>query len=308
MIAEILRSKKYVLIKQIGNEKKRKFNELYLIQNAKSELFVCKCLCKLNSPDYIKEAFIHEAKLEFKCQFLPQNIDFHESEDYLYAIKKFIKGEPLDEFWKKIPSKSRIGFIKDFLNKIEDSFDEIRHKNLVHNDIKPSNFLIQGDINDFDVYLIDFGLSFYINSIPERKTLFSLGFSAPEIILNKLNLADHSSDLFSLACTFYFLFSGKPAFNHSNPAIMTNLQLTYPLINNARINHEVFDILSKMCAKENFKKPPISLSNDEIIEILKNGKKLRYHTIEEVKADFLKIKENNSSFFKSLFQFFRFRN
>jgi eukaryotic-like serine/threonine-protein kinase len=301
---EALKIKKYRILRRVGNEKKRKFNEIFLVENEKKEAFICKILNKQNAPAYIQHAFIHESKLKFQSEYLPQNEDLFEANDFLFSIIKYKNGETLDHFWKKIPSKKRIIFIKEFFQKIELVFEELRLKKIIHNDIKPSNILIEGELDNFQVHLIDFGLSFYEFEIPKRKVIFSLGFSAPEIILNKLELANHSSDLFSLACTFYFLLSGKPAFNHANPAIMTNLQLTYPLMNDAKIDSDLFEILKKMTSKGNFTKPPQTLKEEEIIEILLIGIKSRYQNIEEINLDLKNTQEKKINFFQGLIQVF----
>jgi eukaryotic-like serine/threonine-protein kinase len=302
--SEALKSKKYRILRRIGNEKKRKFNELFLIKNGENQLFVCKILNKKNAPAYIQYAFIHEAKLKFESKYLPQNQDLFEANDFLFSIIKYKNGETLDQFWKKIPTKKRIIFIKGFFQKIELVFEELRFKKIIHNDIKPSNILIEGGFDNFQVHLIDFGLSFYEFEIPKRKVIFSLGFSAPEIVLNKLELANHSTDIFSLACTFYFLLSGKPAFNHANPAIMTNLQLTYPLINDAKIDPDLFKILSKMTSKGKFSKPPQNLKEEEIIETLLKGIESRYQSLEEINLDLKIIQDNKINFIQGLIQIF----
>lgn len=294
----------YTILKQIGNEKKRKFSKLFLIENKFTrEKFTLKII-NTKTEDYILEAFRTEGKLKFNCSNIQSTLEFVETSSELMLIKKFIDGFTLDVFFNSIPKKKQINFIIEFLKKLEPIFDELKNKNLIHNDIKPSNFIIHGDLNDFEVYLIDFGLSFNTNYKISRKTLFSLGFSSPEIVLNKLLLANQSSDIYSLGITIYFLLCKRLPGHHANPAVMTNLQLTYPLEKTNFIPTDLFQIIEKMCAKGRFNKPPNILTDIEVERILIEGRNKRYQSLSEIISDLNNIKIKETSFLKKLIKIF----
>lgn len=280
----------FKLIRKLGLLNKRKFNDVYLVQNkVTNELNVLKYLKKSATNNFVFNMLRFEAGLSFNNTNLPKTILIHETETEISIIKNYFEGIPLNEFWKMIKKKDQLNFIVTFLKKIEPLFNELKSKNLIHGDIKPSNIIINKNNIDFDVYLIDFGLSFYPNQI-ERKIIFSLGFSAPELIVNKLNLATHSTDIFSLGICVWQLFENKIPLTNSNPAIMTNLQLTHPLPYCSKLNKEWNTILQKMCYKSKFNKTPNLLSNLEIDEIIIDGLNQRYQSISEIIVSLEKIK------------------
>ncbi len=289
------------VLKKLGNETKRKFSQLFLVEDLIThEKFTVKIIKKAGTPNFVLDAFIQESKFKFKSSYLPQNIAFHDIENELVLVKKYVNGLNLDVYWRTLKKNEQLGFIIKFLKKIQESFDELREIGLVHNDIKPSNILIETKKDDFEVHLIDFSLSFFPKQTIERGTLFSLGFSAPEIILKKFNLANHSSDLFSLGICLYYLFSCSLPGTHANPAIMTNLQLTYPIQEHKSIPHQFFPILEKMCAKGTFKKPANLLSDSEVKQILDYGISMRYQSIQEIIQDMEKIDLSPKSWWQKI--------
>lgn len=80
------------------------------------------------------------------------------------------------------------------------------HENMIaHRDIKPGNILLDGDNQ---LKLCDFGLS---DPTKSRYTCLhdgSLGFAAPELIINAF-YDPKKADIFSIGVTFYFLVMGK---------------------------------------------------------------------------------------------------
>jgi serine/threonine protein kinase len=170
-------------------------------------------------------------------------------------------------------------------------FNELKKQNIVHNDIKPSNFIVTQENSKFQLTLIDFGLAHSIPADNDDEILFSLGFSSPEVILSKKSLVNQSSDLFSLGICMYFLYSGKIPLSHPNPTIFTNLQITHPLLNDAGIPKKLFELISKICIKHSFRLPPNQLSENEVVEALTQAQKARVQTIEEIEHELTNIQE-----------------
>lgn len=300
----------FKIIKRLGAKTKRKFNEVYLIEIFETkELAVLKKVLKTDSNLHIQELIRKEAQFEFQNINLPKTLFFEETDVEISLIKKFFEGESLDVYWKNISKKDKITFLSLFLQQLTPIFQELRLKNIVHGDIKPANFILKGQGLDFEVKLIDFGLSFYPddykNGINKRKIVFSLGFSAPELILNKLNLANQATDIFALGICFYYLFEGKLPLSHPNPAIMTNLQLVHPILKPSSISADFFQIIEKMCKKESFSKPANLLSQEEVDSILKKGILKRYQNLDEIYVDFKKIQsKQGKSVLKRLVEVF----
>ena len=300
----------YVILKTLGNVKNRKFNTVHLVENKHNKSkAVLKNFVKSQKSIHLQEFIRKEGNLNFESEFLPKILAFEESETEIKFIKKYSVGIQLDEFWGKIKKKNQMLFLIEFLKKLEPIFEELRIKNLVHCDIKPSNFIIQGNPfnptkENFEVYLIDFGMAFYPSEHQNRKLIFSLAYSAPEIILNETKLANHTSDLFSLGIMIYQLLNGKLPFSHENPAVLTNLQLTYPIQKSNYIQEELFQIIAKMCFKTSFSKPPHLFSKEKIQEKLIFGINKRYNSLKEINTEIAKIHFRETSFIQKLIEIF----
>ena len=173
-------------------------------------------------------------------------------------------------------------------------FEELQSEHIVHCDIKPSNILISAKKDDFDVYLIDFGLAIKRNLIDDRKILFPLGYASPELLLNHLDIVDHRSDLFALGILIWRLIVDELPLRHPNPSIYTNLQLTYPLPDHIELPKGLYPILQKMTCKYQFQLPPNKLSREEIRTSLLTGISQRYKNIKEVSIALNQLKERKS--------------
>ncbi|MGV3631623.1 MAG: protein kinase domain-containing protein [Bacteroidota bacterium] len=284
----------FEVIRPLGSGKKRRFNEVFLVRNKLTQQeAVLKYLEKTPANSSGQELLRQEASFVFDHPCLPRVIQFRETDQAIFLLKNYTPGIPLDEYWKKLPEKEQKPFIYALLCKLSPLLEELRRKKIVHGDIKPSNIIINKQNTDFEAALIDFGLAFYPEKTQERSLVFALGFSAPELILNKLHLAKQSSDLFSLGIVIAQLLEGKLPLSHANPAVMTNLQLTHPLVRTPKIPKKLFPVLAKMCFKESFPKPPQMLGDKMVDDILVKGIEGRYQSIPELLPELEWMRESN---------------
>lgn len=301
---EELNLESFRIIKPLGSDFKRKFNTVYLCQHKTLALSsVLKHIKKNPSNLNHQEMLRFEASLVFEHPNLPKTYLLHETEGELFVFKSYSEGIPLNEFWKTIKKTKQTQFLIKFLIKLSPLFNELKEKKLVHSDIKPTNIIINGTLENFEVFLIDFGLAFYPEE-HQRKLVFSLGYSAPELILNFLHLANHSSDLYSLGVCIWQLLERKIPLTHPNPAIMTNLQLTHPLPKGQNMSNEWYSVLAKMCAKQSFPKPPNMLRKEEIESLILLGQQQRYQSIAEILSELDNFTVDKKSIFKNLIKIF----
>lgn len=285
---------KYKIIKPLGNQKIRKFGEVFLVKqkNGENEA-VMKVANRSNVSPLVYEQLKSEATFSFDHPALPNILETQETENEFFLITEFKPGISLTEFWLKLKKKERILFLISFLEKFDKVYEELRIRNIVHCDIKPSNILIDGSLESFDIYLLDFGLAVKKDDIPDRKLVFPLGFAAPELILNELELIDERTDIFALGVTIWRIYAKKLPLTHPNPSIFTNLQLTHPLPEHDEIPRKIYSILNKMSWKHQFNRPPNQLSTEERTEKLTEGMKGRYDHFHEVIEDLEKVKRTN---------------
>ena len=273
----------FSIIKELGNQKNRKFSKVFLVsREVNNEHFVLKIVDKNESTILQQKKLIQESEFNFKAPFFQKNIDFWEDDKSMFLLKEFIPGETLDIWWKNEKKTKNLNKLKLFISQSVPIFNELKKQNIVHNDIKPSNFIVNEENSDFQLSLIDFGLAHSIPAKNDGEVLFSLGFSAPEVILSKKTLVNHSSDLFSLGICMYYLYSGKLPLSHPNPSIFTNLQITHPLVNDAGLPKKLFELLSKICVKHSFRLPPNQLSENEVIQALMLAQNTRIQDVDEI--------------------------
>ncbi len=271
----------------VKNGNQRKFNQVFLVRNDISGVLgVCKQLTKTPKNEHLWPLLRQEASISFSEKGLPQTLAFEENEQEIVVIRNFQQGIPLDECWKQVPRKERVNFIKTLISQLIPIFDALRQKGIVHCDIKPSNIIVSGTFASLEVSLIDFGMAVLQNNPVERKTLFALGYSAPELILNKLNLVNHTTDIFALGISIWQLFAGQLPLMHANPGIMTNLQITHPLPENRAVPKEIYSVLQQMCVKHSFQRPPHHLKDTEVEQHLKAAMENRFQTLQDVLTAF----------------------
>jgi serine/threonine protein kinase len=271
----------YALIKKLGNQKNRKFGEVYLAQNRFNlEFYVLKTCVKTPDNSNIQMQLRKEAEFSFQHPNLPETLCFFEDEENITLVKSYLKGETLDVFWKKIASRKRTASLLSILSKIIPTLEFLYENKIIHCDLKPSNILVEQIGEEFNVSLIDFGMALNMAKVTKRSTLFPLGYAAPELILNRLDLIDCRTDQFALGVIIWKLFAGKLPLTHPNPSVFTNLQLTHPLPNHSDLPNGWYEILQKMCYKESFRTAPNLLSQEEVSTALKNAIAGRYHNLE----------------------------
>lgn len=290
--------KNFTIIQELGNQKTRKFSKVQLVRfEADSTPYVLKQVEKNESTLLQQNKLIQESKFNLPSPLFQKNIDFWEDENNIYLLKEFKTGETLDMWWKKNKKIKNLEKLKLFINNCVPIFNELKNRQIAHNDIKPSNFLVHEENSDIHLTLIDFGLAHKIPSENDGEVLFSLGFSAPEVILSQKSLVNHSSDLFSLGICMYNLYSGKLPLNHPNPSILTNLQITHPLMNHVGLPKNLFELISKICVKHSFRLPPNQLSDIEVYQSLLVARNKRIQTIYEINTELNLISDKKFWFF-----------
>lgn len=275
-------NEKYTVLAPLSNQKRRKFSEVYLCEDSISkERFVLKQIKKTPHNMLEQERLRSEAGFSFHKNGLPVICDFWENEHLIQIVKKYETGIPLNESLNSLSQRKRRATLALLLPLIADLLENIHEQNILHLDIKPSNILVTKLENSYHISLIDFGIAIRMDQFEERKTLFPLGYAAPELVLNQLKCCDKTSDYFSLGITIWQCLTGKLPLYHSNPSIFTNLQINHPLPESSLIPNKQYQLLAKLCAKYSFEIPPNQLNETEMIKRLTQGKKERYQDLSD---------------------------
>lgn len=293
---EIPFSERFKVLKRLSNSK-RKFGQVFLVEEkSTSKQFVIKFLDKTRAKESAILQLKSEATFSFDSNQLQSSIELSESETELFLVKEYLQGIPLAEFTDGKKKKEKLRILKAIFSDLLPAFEELRKMELVHADLKPGNILVTETDSDIKASLIDFGLSFKITDYSDRKLLFPLGYAAPELLLNKLEIVNFTTDCYALGTTIWRIFEEKLPLIHPNPSITTNLQLNHPLPELSKSLREVNAFIQKCTQKHSFKIPPSNMKRSEQLVELKKAQQLRYACYIEFMNDFQKLEIRSSIF------------
>lgn len=259
----------YRLLKTLGNQKKRKFNNVYLAEKNGQKLVIKQI--KKNVPKYVLECFLQESKLSFSQKNLPQQLDFFQDDCNFYAVSLYKEGTPLNELLQNISSKKRKEIAKRLPSLVFPLLSEFHNMGIYHLDLKPSNLIVTNPNSIDEIHIIDFGMGIIKGHEVERKTLFALGYAAPELVLNRLNLVNETTDYYAIAAILWQILTGKFPFGHANPSMITNLQITYPFPDDTLITKTQLELLRKLGQKHKFQLPPNQYTLTDLDRFLKGA-------------------------------------
>jgi serine/threonine protein kinase len=279
-------AEKYRILEQIDANKKRKFAHIFLTEDKISGVkSILKTVQKTEDNLVVQDRLRKEAGFSFIVDGLPETLDFFESESEIFLFKSFQTGITLADYLDQFRSKEKPQKLFEVLEQLEPILEHLHQNRIYHLDIKPGNIIVDSS-KGIRVSLIDFGLALNRNETEIRKTLFPLGFAAPELLMNQLELVDPRTDYFAMGITCWTCLQGKMPLIDPNPSITTNLQLTYPLPPLDSKYKAFSEVLQKMAAKHQFTVPPNKLNALELKTALLKGMDKRYETYAAFIADF----------------------
>lgn len=280
-------------IKQLGENKQRKFGDVWLAKDENDQLVIVKIAYKKEVTERALEQLKNERFFHFEHSSLPKVINYYEDDESCALILQHKPGVKLKAHWETLSKKERLPFIKLLSEKLMEVLNHIHQQQIYHCDIKPDNLIIHPNDIDFDLHLIDFGMA--INKNDEhffnRKLIFPLGFAAPEIILNRLDLINKTTDYFAWGISIYQLFTKELPLTHANPSVFTNLQLAHPLPKHPLLPKGLYSWLSKVCAKPQWRTAPNLMSKEEVTQTLILSFAERYMNPDELLKDLKVIKK-----------------
>lgn len=155
-----------------------------------------------------KDTFYSEVNIlkNIKNPNIPTLYDIEEDNQAYYIIEDYIEGVNLDDFIRKngLMSEHQAVDIGIKLCHIIEFLHNQKPIPILFLDIQPKNIIIC----DEELYLVDFGNSFYLNETENRKLLMgTVGYAAPEQY--KKECLDERTDIYGIGAVLYFLVTGK---------------------------------------------------------------------------------------------------
>jgi len=210
---------------------------------------------KLLSNNEMVARFYSEAKIQAKLNHpnIVTVYDFFEFQDNHYIIMEFVEGESVS----KVISHQGPFDIESgttFFMQILDGINYAHKKNVVHKDIKTSNFILTGT----NIKVTDFGIAQIIGdpglTSENGGVIGTPKYMAPEMILGKM--IDHRADIYSLGITYYEFLTGKVPFSATNRSDFeirkAQVESPPPLPTevNPKIPKKIEDIILKSLSKD----------------------------------------------------------
>ncbi len=141
--------------------------------------------------------------------------DIDNEGDVHYIVMEYVNGVDLQQLVKRdgpLDASTAAEMVAQGARGLEHAHS----KGVIHRDVKPANFLIDGDGS---VRLLDMGLALVkaddeksLTVVNNENVLGTADYLAPEQALNS-HTVDHRADIYGLGCTLYFLLTGKPPFS-----------------------------------------------------------------------------------------------
>ncbi len=178
------------------------------------------------------ERFLQEVRITARLNhphILPL-LDSGEVDGLLYYVMPFVEGETLRERLlreRELPMEDALRITRE----VGDALAYAHSLGIVHRDIKPENILLQGQ----HALVADFGIARAFGASEAQQSLTMTGTSigtplymSPEQAHGEKTI-DGRSDLYSLGCVAYEMFTGEPPYAGPTPMAITSRKLTEPV-------------------------------------------------------------------------------
>ena len=203
--------KKYLPIKTLA---KSQYSVVFLAKNIKDNKYVA---VKMQGKDAKSSELEKETYYLYTLKGfgIPKILSFGIYGNYKVLVETLL-GKTIDVLLKANKNKkSRMKDICMIAIQIIERIEYIHNKNIIHQDIKPANFLV-GNPDDSVIYVIDYGLSKkYRSSVKGNHILFSKKkkfrgtFNFSSINCMKLYEESRRDDLESIGYMIIYLITGK---------------------------------------------------------------------------------------------------
>lgn len=287
--------KNWQLLSNLNGQQKRKFGESYLVRHVTTQQLAVLKMAPEKHADHLQK----EASFTFHHTGLPCVLEHGLRNETAFLILDYKTGVPLFDHWKKLRKKSeKVAFTLSLMEQLAELLLFIHEQGFVHLDVKPSNIIYNTESKRFS--LIDFGLAEHL-PITQRKMLFPLGYAAPELLLNAVECIGLGTDLYALATSVVHLWLGEIPNSHSNPSIMTNLQLAHPIACPPKMPESIFKILDQWLDKPKWRTVPTRIPIPERLELLLLSTKKREAHLTSLISSLKTIPVKEPSLFIKLF-------
>ena len=205
-------------------------------------------------PDYIKR-FEYEAQTiaQLEHPHIVRVYRYGEADGTLYLAMQYIKGASLDSILASYHEDGTFMEPEDAVRIIRElclALDYAHSQGVIHRDVKPSNVMLN---ESGELFLADFGLSFYRELDTQDDVFGTPSYMAPEQVLSSTYVVPQS-DLYAVGVILYEIFTGQIPFTDEDPMEVARMQMEVepprPRSIRSAISPEVEALILKALAKE----------------------------------------------------------
>ncbi|MEV6771303.1 serine/threonine-protein kinase [Nocardia sp. NPDC051030] len=157
---------------------------------------------------------------------------YNRGEDHgqLWIAMQFVDGTDAAQAQERDPRSMTPWRALRIVSEVGRGLDHAHRRGLLHRDIKPANFLLSRDGDEERVLLTDFGVAKSTedtNELTQAGTFVAtIAYASPEQLSGQpLN---HRADIYSLACSFFRLTTGRNPYPGTQPAMVMMGHLQEP--------------------------------------------------------------------------------
>jgi serine/threonine protein kinase, bacterial len=179
-----------------------------------------------------RERFEREADIAATL-WHPHIVGVHDRGDFdgqLWISMDYVEGTDASQLLREsYPDGMPRHEVAEIISAVADALDYAHQRNLLHRDVKPANILLAyPESGDQRILLADFGIARWVNDISgltaTNMTVGTVSYAAPEQLMGER--LDGRADQYALAGTAFHLLTGRPPFQHSNPAVVISQHLS----------------------------------------------------------------------------------
>jgi formylglycine-generating enzyme required for sulfatase activity/tRNA A-37 threonylcarbamoyl transferase component Bud32 len=208
--------------------------------------------------------FGREAKLVAKLNHdnIVQVFEFYNHPDLVFMALEFVQGVELGDIAKRPPVDMTVKDILDIMSRSCEGVAYAHDQGIIHRDIKPANIMVaRSSRGVYRVKMMDFGIAhvgegeLFTQQLTELTQAGSAmgtpSYMSPEQVEGRKVMP--SSDVYSMACVYYFVFTLKNLFEGSLFNIISqhvNAEPPDPSATNPNLPPELYEVLKKGLAKK----------------------------------------------------------
>ena len=228
------------------------FAKIYRAKNKKTNKYVAiKEIekSKINVDDILKLIVIMK---KLNSENSVSLIDTIETKEYYYLILELCYIS-LEDYIKMRKEPLSIEEIREVLLELNECLKEMKNKNIIHRNLKPSNILLS--LNKLKINKICFKISdFGLNKLNEGSNINKMSLNgipitmAPEILKREENLISYKCDIWSLGIIIYYMLFKEYPYNGNEYQIIQQIESKKQL---KIINNKDLDDLIKQMLIQN---------------------------------------------------------